>query len=447
MKVAFHTLGCKVNQYETEAMAGQFRKAGFEVVPEEERADCYVINSCTVTNIADRKTRQFIRRAKATNPDALVCVTGCYSQVEPETVWNMPEADVVTGTGNKNDLVSMVLQAMNSGERIKDVLPYDALCEYRDRGIITSMEGRVRAFIKIEEGCDRFCAYCLIPYARGRVRSRDPKEIVEEARTLISKGFREIVLTGINTALYGTEEGFKEKFGLADSDETGIEIIIHMLDKLPGDFRIRLSSLEPTVVDRDYVKRLMKYRKLTPHLHLSIQSGSDHVLRSMGRRYTAEDYLKIVKVLRDHDEGYGVTTDIIVGFPGETEDDFLDSLEMCTKAEFLKVHAFKYSRRKGTRAYDMDDQVPGPVKNQRSEKLMEKGEEVRKTFLSKETGRTRTILVEEAEGGYLTGYTENYVRTYVKCPDGADPESLIGQFIKVVMKDLYLDGMTAEPEE
>ena len=436
MKVAFHTLGCKVNQYETEAMAGQFRRAGFEVVPEEERADCYVINSCTVTNIADRKTRQFIRRAKATNPDALVCVTGCYSQVEPETVWNMPEADIVIGTGNKNDLVGMVLQAMESGERIKDVLPYDELRDYRDRGII-----------KIEEGCDRFCAYCLIPYARGRVRSRDPKEIVEETRTLISKGFREIVLTGINTALYGTEEGFKEKFGLADSDETGIEIIIHMLDKLPGDFRIRLSSLEPTVVDRDYVKRLMKYRKLTPHLHLSIQSGSDHVLRSMGRRYTAEDYLKIVKVLRNHDEGYGVTTDIIVGFPGETEEDFLDSLEMCTKAEFLKVHAFKYSRRKGTRAYDMDDQVPGPVKNQRSEKLIEKGEEVRKTFLSKETGRTRTILVEEAEGGYLTGYTENYVRAYMKCPDGADPESLIGQFIKVVMKDLYLDGMTAEPEE
>ncbi len=445
MKVAFHTLGCKVNQYETEAMAGQFRKAGFDVVPEEEAADCYVINSCTVTNIADRKTRQFIRRAKAANPEALVCVTGCYSQVEPETVWNMPEADIVIGTGNKNDLVSMVLQAMESGERVKDVLPYDELRDYRDRGIITSMEGRVRAFIKIEEGCDRFCAYCLIPYARGRVRSRDPEEIVEEARTLIAKGFREIVLTGINTALYGTEDGFKEKFGLEEADETGIEIIIRMLDELPGDFRIRLSSLEPTVVDRDYVKRLMKYRKLTPHLHLSIQSGSDHVLRSMGRRYTAEEYLEIVKVLREQDEGYGVTTDIIAGFPGETEEDFRDSLELCGKAEFLKVHAFKYSRRKGTRAWDMADQVPGPVKNERSERLIEKGEEVRKAFLAKETGRTRTLLAEEAEKGWLTGYTENYVRTYVRCPEGSDPESLIGQFIKVVMRDLYEDGMTAEP--
>ncbi len=428
-------------------MAGQFRQAGFQVVSEEARADCYVINSCTVTNIADRKTRQFIRRAKNSNPDALVCVCGCYSQVEPDIVWNMPEVDIVIGTGNKNDLVGMVTEALRSGERMREILSYDELSDYRDRGIITSMEGRVRAFIKIEEGCDRFCAYCLIPYARGRVRSRDPEEIVQEARTLISKGFREIVLTGINTALYGTEDGFKDKFGLKDIDGTGIEIIIRMLDELPGDFRIRLSSLEPTVVDKDHVKRLLKYGNLTPHLHLSIQSGSDHVLRTMGRHYTAEDYLEIVKVLREHDAGYGVTTDIIVGFPGETEEDLRDSLELCEKAEFLKVHAFKYSRRKGTRAYDMEDQVPGPVKNERSDRMMERGEQVRKTFLLGEVGRTRTLLVEEDSEGYLAGYTENYVRTYARCPEGRAPESLIGQFITVVMKDLYMDGMTAEPVE
>ncbi|MBQ7703694.1 MAG: tRNA (N(6)-L-threonylcarbamoyladenosine(37)-C(2))-methylthiotransferase MtaB [Firmicutes bacterium] len=446
MKVAFHTLGCKVNQYETEAMSGQFRKAGFEVVPEDEKADCYVINSCTVTNIADRKTRQFIRRAKGTNPDALVCVAGCYSQVEPDIVWNMPEVDIVIGTGNKNDLIGMVLEALETGERKREVLPYEELRDYRDRGIITSMEGRVRAFIKIEEGCDRFCAYCLIPFARGRVRSRDPQEILEEARTLVAKGFREIVLTGINTALYGTEAGFKEKFGLKDTDETGIEIIIRMLDELPGDFRIRLSSLEPTVVDKDYVKRLMKYGKLTPHLHLSIQSGSDRILKAMGRRYTREEYLEIVRVLREHDEGYGVTTDIIVGFPGETGEDFEDSLRTCRKAEFLKVHAFKYSRRKGTRAYEMKDQVPGPVKNERIDRLISESDAVRDSFLAKEKGKKRTLLAEEVENGWLTGYTENYVRTYVKCPEGTDPESLIGQFITVVMEDLFEDGMTAEPE-
>ena len=445
MKVAFHTLGCKVNQYETEAMAGQFKAAGFEVVPEDEKADCYVINSCTVTNIADRKTRQFIRRAKAANPDALVCVTGCYSQVEPEAVWNMPEADIVTGTGNKNDLVGMVLEALESGERMREILPYEELRDYRDRGIITSMEGRVRAFIKIEEGCDRFCAYCLIPFARGRVRSRDPQEILEEARTLVAKGFREIVLTGINTALYGTEPGFREKFGLNETDETGIELIIRMLDELPGDFRIRLSSLEPTVVDKEYVKRLLKYGRLTPHLHLSIQSGSDRILKSMGRRYSTCEYLEIVRVLREHDEGYGVTTDIIVGFPGESDEDFEDSLRICREAGFLKVHAFKYSRRKGTRAYDMADQVPGPVKNERIDRLISAGEEVRDTFLEREKGRRRTLLAEEVENGWLTGYTENYVRTYVKCLAGTDPESLIGQFITVVMKDLYEDGMTAEP--
>ncbi|MBR5739857.1 MAG: radical SAM protein, partial [Firmicutes bacterium] len=236
-----------------------------------------------------------------------------------------------------------------------------------------------------------------------------------------------------------------EKFGLGESDETGIELIIRMLDELHGDFRIRLSSLEPTVVDKDYVKRLLKYGRLTPHLHLSIQSGSDRVLKAMGRRYTTGEYLEIVEVLREHDEGYGVTTDIIVGFPGETEEDFGDSLRICRETGFLKVHAFKYSRRKGTRAYDMADQVPGPVKNGRIDRLISAGEEVRDTFLEREKGRRRTLLAEEVENGWLTGYTENYVRTYVKCPEGTDPESLIGQFITVVMEDLYEDGMTAEP--
>ena len=440
MKVAFHTLGCKVNQYETQAMAEQFEKEGFEVVPESESADCYVINTCTVTNIADRKSRQFIRRAKKNNPGAVIAVTGCYSQVKPEELWAMPEVDIVTGSGDKPHLIDLVKEALEDDKRIYKVMNYDDLCDYTDRGIILNMEGRTRAYIKIEEGCNRFCSYCMIPFARGKVRSRDPEEIAEEAKTLIDNGFKEIVLTGINTALYGTEPGFKEKYGVA---EEGIESIIRKISDIPGEFRIRLSSLEPTVVNAEYVERLLKYPKLCPHLHLSIQSGSDKVIADMNRHYTREDYLDIVKVLKEHDPGYGITTDIIVGFPGETEEDFMDSLRMVDEAGFLKVHAFKYSKRKGTKAESMKDQVSGEVKNERSDRLIEAGEAAAKKFFESESGRIRKALFEEVtEDGILTGYTENYVRVYVKAE--GDPEDYFNNFYSVVMGRPYEDGMTAE---
>ena len=415
-------------------------KEGFEIVPEDEAADCYIINTCTVTNLADRKSRQFIRRARRANPDAVIAVTGCYSQVEPEELWAMPEVDVVTGNGEKPLLIGMVKEALANRERIYKVLKYDELCEYSDRGIIMNMEGRTRAYIKIQEGCNRFCAYCLIPFARGQVRSRDPGEIEEEAKALIANGFREIVLTGINTALYGTEDGFKEIYGVK---EDGIESIIKSIDALPGDFRIRLSSLEPTVVNAEYVKRLLKYPKLCPHLHLSIQSGSDRIIKAMNRHYTRQGYLDIVKVLKDHDPGYGITTDIIVGFPGETDEDFGDSLRMVEEAGFLKVHVFKYSKRKGTKAAGMKEQVRGEVKNERSDLLMEAGEKAAAEFFAAESGRTRTALFEEvSEDGLLTGYTENYVRVYVKAPD--DPEAYLNDFYSVVMGEPSGDGMTAE---
>lgn len=446
MKAAFHTLGCKVNQYETQAMTEQFMKEGFRIVSENDIADCYIINTCTVTNLADRKSRQFIRKARRMNPDAVIAVTGCYSQVKPEDLWAMPEVDIVTGNGDKPHLIDLVREALDrkpAGEdsRMYKVLPYEELCEYTDRGIIMSMEGRTRAFIKIQEGCNRFCAYCMIPFARGKVRSRDPEEIIEEAEALIRRGFKEIVLTGINTALYGTEEGFREKFSVS---EYGIESIIKRLNSLEGDFRIRLSSLEPTVVNAEYVKRLMKYHKLCPHLHLSIQSGSDRIIRAMNRHYTREDYLDIVKVLRDHDPGYGVTTDIIVGFPGESEEDFEDSLRMVEEAQFLKVHVFKYSKRKGTKAESMKDQVPGEVKNQRSDRLMEKGENEARRFFTHEKGRRRRVLFEEVEDGRLTGFTENYIRVHCEIPEGCSGEKLLNEFRTVVMDEPYSDGMTAE---
>ena len=442
MKVAFHTLGCKVNQYETQAMAEQFMAEGFQVVPEDQKADCYVINTCTVTNIADRKSRQFIRRAKKYNPGAIIAVTGCYSQVKPEDLWAMPEVDIVTGNGEKPKLIELVKEALNDEKRIYRVLDYDELCQYTDRGIIMNMEGRTRAYIKIQEGCNRFCSYCMIPYARGKVRSRNPEEVTEEAWTLIDNGFKEIVLTGINTALYGTEPGFGEKYGTA---EYGIESIIKRINDLPGEFRIRLSSLEPTVVNAEYVKRLLKYPKLCPHLHLSIQSGSDKIIASMNRHYTGQDYLDIVKALREHEPGYGITTDMIVGFPGETEEDFKDSLRMVDEAGFLKVHVFKYSKRKGTKAESMKDQVPGEIKNLRGDELQAAGDKAAERFFDGETGRIRRALFEEVTAeGLLTGYTENYVRVYVKAPDGADPDECINKFFSVVMKEPFQEGMKAE---
>ena len=442
MKIAFHTLGCKVNQYETEAIKEQFLERGWEIVDETDPADCYLINTCTVTNIADRKSRQFIRKVKKLRPEAIVAVTGCYSQVKPEDLWDMPEVDVLTGNGDKGHIIDLVEERLSTNQRIRKVLGYDELRDYTDRGTIVSMEGRTRAFIKIEEGCNRFCAYCLIPYARGRVRSRDPKEVVEEARILIERGFKEIVLTGINTALYGTEEGFKKKY---DMQEDGIECIIKAINDLPGDFRIRLSSLEPTVVNAEYVKRLLRYPKLCPHLHLSIQSGSNKIIKAMNRHYTREDYLEIVNVLKEHDPGYGITTDIIVGFPGETEDDFQDSVRMVDEAGFLKVHVFKYSKRKGTAAEAMKDQVPGELKNLRSDVLMRTGDKNALIFFAHEHGIKRRVLFEEVtHGGWLTGYTENYVRVYVKPPKGADVDKYLNEFFYVTMDEYYEDGMKAE---
>ena len=455
MRVAFHTLGCKVNQYETEAMKEQFKAAGAGIVGEDEAADVYIINTCTVTNLADRKSRQYIRRMKKKCPDAVVAVTGCYAQVKPDEVAELEEVDIVAGTGEKNNILFYVQQFLEERQQQKHIKAYDELTCYDDKGIITSMESRTRAYIKIQEGCDRFCAYCLIPFARGHVRSRDPQEVTDEAAALVNQGFKEIILTGINTALYGTEEGFC--YPLRDDEEaagmSGIEIIIKRINELEGDFRIRLSSLEPTVINAEYVKRLMKYERLCPHLHLSVQSGSNHVLELMNRRYDRSEYLEIVKVLREYDPLYGITTDIICGFPGETEEDFEDSLEIVEKVKFCKVHAFKYSRREGTAAALMEGQIPGEIKNQRSDRLIEAGERVSAGFMESCRGAVRPVLFEElceesedddgAEGrnSLITGYTDNYIKVYAR-GDSDDLNSIK----KVKLLERYKDGMKGEIE-
>lgn len=445
MKVAFHTLGCKVNQYETEAMKEQFTSKGFELVNEDEFADCYIVNTCTVTNLADRKSRQYIRRMKKLNPDAVLVVTGCYSQVSKEDLISMPEVDIVTGNGVKQDIISLVEDFLNDKEKIVHMKSYDELNSYQDSGIITSMDSRTRAYIKIQEGCNRFCAYCLIPYARGKARSRDPEEILEEAKSLLNQGFKELVLTGINTALYGNEVDFKEKFEpwlkAKDLEElSGVEVIINAIDKLPGDFRIRLSSLEPAVVNSEYVKRLLKYKKLCHHLHLSAQSGSDNVLKLMNRPYSREEYLDIVRVLREEDKTYGITTDIIVGFPGESDEDFSDSMKLIEEAKFSKVHAFRYSKRKGTKAAELPDHIDSKVKNFRSDALIKKADEVSDGFIESLSGIEEIVLTEEREGKYITGYTGNYIKAYIEDKDELVKEN---SFIKVKLLVKYKEGMLA----
>lgn len=430
MKIAFHTLGCKVNQYETEALKEMFIAGGDEIVGEEDFADVYVINTCTVTHMADRKSRQYIRKMKRVNPDSTVAVTGCYAQVNPDEVSKIEGVDIVVGTNEKQNLPGYVKSFVD--EKIGKschVKAYEELNEYKSFGIITSMESRTRAYIKIQEGCNRFCSYCIIPYARGKVRSRDMNEILEEAKGLIDRGFHEIILTGINTALYGT-----------DTEMGGIEPLIKSISEIEGDFRIRLSSLEPTVINKDYVKGLLKYEKLCPHLHLSIQSGSDSVLSSMNRKYTRSEYLEIVKVLQDFDPLYGISTDIIAGFPGETDEDFEDSIRMIDEAGYCKVHAFKYSKRSGTVAANMKNQVPEQIKTERSRILGEKAKEAARAFYRKCEGALRRTLFEEfTEEGYITGYTDNYIKVYAE-----GNSDMLGRFYDVKLCEEYKDGMKGE---
>ena len=442
MKIGFYTLGCKVNQYETEAMKEKFIARGYEVVQDGEGpADIYVINTCTVTNLADRKSRQFIRRAKSFNEDALIAVTGCYAQIDPDAVSKIQGVDIIAGTNEKQDIVSFVETALSkkheSNESVMShVLAYDQLDEYRSDGIIRAMDTRTRAFVKIQEGCNRFCSYCIIPFARGPVRSRDEEEIVEEVKGLVSSGFKEVVLTGINTALYGEEREKK------DSEGIGLKSLLYRLDSLDGDFRVRLSSLEPTVVGINDVESILDSERLCNHLHLSVQSGSNNVLKLMNRRYTREDYFSIVEMLRKRDPYFGITTDIIVGFPGETEEDFADSLDLIKKAGLSRVHVFKYSPRKGTKAADLPNQIHPEEKTLRAKIMAEEAKLVAKKFNEKQRGLTTRILIEEktGDGAYLTGYSENYTRVYIPYID----ESLINTLIYGRMNKICRDGVKGE---
>lgn len=443
MKIAFHTLGCKVNQYESEAIAEDFRSRGCEVVDERDFADVYIINTCTVTAVADKKSRQYIRRMKKVNPDSVVVVTGCYAQISPEEVSAVEGVDIVAGTNEKSHIADYVSEYLETGMKQVHIRGYEELDVYDETGMVTSTENRTRAYIKIQEGCNRFCSYCVIPYARGRVRSRALEDIVKEAQALIAGGFREIVLTGINTALYGMENRCADE---VEDGIYGVEKVIAALDALEGDFRIRLSSLEPAVVNADYVKKLMKYEKLCHHMHLSAQSGSNSVLEGMNRPYDRKQYIDIVKALRSFDPCYGISTDIIVGFPGEKEADFNDSCSLVEECGFCRTHIFKYSKRPFTKAAGMKGHVAPEVKNRRSETLHRVGEKVSEEFFEKSIGRTESVLAEETDqtGHMITGYTGNYTKVYIKLDDAAEADGLLNTFVKVRLTGLCRDGMTGE---
>lgn len=427
MKIAFHTLGCKVNQYESEAMKNSSKKKSWEVVEDSQVADIYVINTCTVTNLADRKSRQYIRKMKKVNPDSTIVVTGCYAQVSEDEVANIDGVNLIIGNNNKGRVIDIIEEYINNHKTTLEsyVMSREELTDFEEYESNADIDSKTRAFLKIQEGCNRFCSYCIIPFARGDIRSRKEEDIIQEFKKLLSKGFKEIVLTGINTALY-----------------EDLDVLLNKLDNIEGDFRIRLSSLEPTVINEEYVSKILQRKKLCKHLHLSLQSGSDKILDKMNRSYTRAEYLSIVRKLQEYDEFYGITTDIIVGFPYEDEQDFKDTVELVEKVNFCRVHTFKYSKRKGTKAAQMPNQVPENIKKERIELLMNISKDIALRFANKNIGREETVLFEEeAENNIICGYTDNYIKAYLFLEDEEEKRNYIGNLVSVKIVDTYLDGV------
>ena len=400
-KVAFCTLGCKVNQYETNAMEEAFIKSNYEIVNFEENADIYVINTCTVTNMSDKKSRQMIRKSKQLNPNSIVVAVGCYAQVAKEKLEQIEELDLILGNNEKKDIVKYIEKYQKQKLiHIEDVLHQK---DFVDFGVTTHMD-KTRAIIKIQDGCDRFCSYCIIPYARGRVRSRKLENVIEEIKALAINGVKEVVLTGIHIASYGKE--FKENIGLID--------LLEKINEIGGIQRIRLGSLEPTIINEEFLSRLSKLEKICHHFHLSLQSGCNETLKRMNRRYTTEEFKNVVKLLRNTYSDVILTTDIIVGFPGETEEEFNITYEFLKDIRFYKMHIFKYSRREGTKADLMDNQICSLVQDERSKKLLKLSDENQMRYNSTYIGKIVDVLFEEEQGEYIKGHTANYLVINVK---------------------------------
>ena len=413
-RIAFTTLGCKVNQYETECLAELFAQNGFTVVEPEEEADVYVVNSCTVTASGDKKTRQLLRRMKKRSPAALAVLTGCYPQAFPEEAKAIPEADVITGAKNRRGLLQAVLRAMETGERIVDLSPHQRGEAFEPMSA-AGLRGRTRAYLKIEDGCERYCSYCIIPTARGPVRSKPLADIKAEVEALAAAGYLEVVLTGINLSSYGKDLGLR----LIDA--------VELCCAVPGIRRVRLGSLEPELLTADDIARMAAQDKFCPQFHLSLQSGCDRTLKAMNRHYDSAEYARIVRDIRASFDNAAITTDIMVGFAGETDEDHKASLAFAGEIGFAKVHVFAYSRREGTVAARRPDQVPEPVKDARSREMIALTDKTRERFLLSQLGRVEEVLVETTKTPFgYEGFTRNYTPVAVNCP----PESC-GTLVKV----------------
>lgn len=398
-KVAFYTLGCKVNQYETNAMIERFIKENYEIVDFEELSDIYVINTCTVTNMSDRKSRQIIRRVKQINPNSILVVTGCYAQVASKELEKIEEIDLIVGNTEKKDIVNIVENYKKDISSKYEISDINNQKEFVDFGTTTYTE-KTRAVIKVQDGCNNFCSYCIIPYAKGRVRSRKLESVIDEIKSIAQRGIQEVVITGIHVASYGLD--FKD-------ENTRLIDLLEEINKVEGIKRIRLGSLEPNIITDEFVERLKKVDKICDHFHLSLQSGCTDTLKRMNRKYTTEDFEKVVERLRNAFPNVALTTDIIVGFPDETDEEFNTTYEYLKKIKFYKMHVFKYSQRKGTRAAVMPNQIDGNIKEERSHKLIELSNKNEEEFLDRYIGKEVYVLFEQEEGEYIKGHTSNYL--------------------------------------
>ncbi|MFP4015438.1 MAG: tRNA (N(6)-L-threonylcarbamoyladenosine(37)-C(2))-methylthiotransferase MtaB [Halanaerobiales bacterium] len=433
--VAFHTLGCKVNHYESEAMMDLFKKKGYQINDFDEIADVYIVNSCTVTNQAARKSRQLARRAKRLNPHAIVALVGCYTQVSPEEVRDIGEVDLFIGTSNRANIVEYVEEVLHQGEVDINILERQELSVFEELKV-DSLRETTRAYVKIEEGCNQFCSYCIIPYARGPVRSRDPQSVMKEVGELVSRGVKEIILTGTHLGAYGYDW---------DKDNS-LEELIEDLITIDGLEHIRLSSIEVTEISDYLLDIIASESKLCPHLHLPLQSGSEEILKRMKRPYTAEEFRRVVRKVRNKVPDIAITTDIIVGFPGEDQECFEEHYKFVKEMKFSRLHVFPYSIREGTPAARMADQLPGDVKREYSSKMRELNEGLMLAYQEKFLGKVRELIVEENrdfQTNFLTGVTDNYIRVLldenskymgklvdVKMIRSYNYESVIGEILK-----------------
>jgi threonylcarbamoyladenosine tRNA methylthiotransferase MtaB len=428
-KVAFYTLGCKVNQYETEAMIESFETAGYQIVSYEEYADVYIINTCTVTNMGDKKSRQITRRALDSNPDAFIAVVGCYAQVSPDKVIGIEGVKLVIGTNDRAKIVELVEYAMEKEEKINLVSDIMEVKEFEEMSI-KNYKNRRRAFLKIQEGCDQYCSYCIIPYARGHIRSRKPESILEEVKQLAKNGFKEIVLTGIHVASYGRDLG-----------DTSLIEVIELLHEVKGIERIRMSSIEPKTLNDDFIARIAKLPKICRHFHLSLQSGCDATLKRMNRKYTTEEYLKVVNNLRAVYPEVAITTDIIVGFPGETEEEFKCTVDFIKLVDFSNMHVFKFSPREGTPAAKYINQVSPYIKEQRSKIITSIAQERKLAYESKFLNTKMDVLFEymiDKQGRIYEGHTDNYIRVFAVSEK--DIKGIICPVELKAIKEDYIEG-------